>query len=116
MLYHLVTAYGGFKNHKLIDFFVRHANTVINRCHEKVNYWLTFNEIHNQMNTEFFLFPYTNSGLLFESEDNRQEIIYQALHNELVASAKFKRFEKEKYPPLQVRCLIAWNPIYPYSC
>lgn len=116
MPYNLVTAYGGFKNRKLIDLFVRYAKTVINRYHEKVNYWLTFNEINNQINSESFLFPYTNSGLLFESEDNRQEIIYQALHHELVASAKIKRFVKEKYPLLQVGCMIAWNPIYPYSC
>lgn len=116
MPYHLVTAYGGFKNRKLIDLFVHYAKTVINRYHEKVNYWLTFNEINNQMNTKSFLFSYTNSGLLFEPEDNRQEIMYQALHHELVASARVKKFVKENYPSLQVGCMIAWSPVYPYSC
>lgn len=116
MPYYLVTQYGGFKNRKLIDFFVHYAEVVIQRYHEKVKYWLTFNEINNQMNTDSFLFPYTNSGLLFEPGDNRQEIMYQALHHELVASARVKQFVKANYPSLQVGCMIAWSPIYPKSC
>ena len=44
--FHLVKEYGGFTNRKVIDFFVRYAETVFNRYKDKVKYWLTFNEIN----------------------------------------------------------------------
>lgn len=44
MPYHLVTKYGGWRNRKLIDFFIRFASTVFTRYKEKVKYWMTFNE------------------------------------------------------------------------
>ena len=46
MPYHLVTEYGGWKNRKLIDFFVRFAEVVFKRYKDKVKYWMTFNEIN----------------------------------------------------------------------
>lgn len=46
--YHLYTEYGGFRNKKLIDFFVKYADVVMNRYKDKVTYWMTFNEINNQ--------------------------------------------------------------------
>ena len=49
MPYHLVKEYGGWRNRKLIDFFVRFAKTVMERYKDKVKYWMTFNEINNQM-------------------------------------------------------------------
>ena len=116
MPYHLVVKYGGFKNRKLIDFFVKFAKTVIARYHKKVKYWLTFNEINNQMNTDNFLFPFTNSGLLFSEKDNKKEQMFQALHHELVASARVKKFAQKNYPDLMIGCMIAWSPIYPNSC
>lgn len=116
MPYHLVIEYGGFRNRKVVDFFVHYAKTVIERYQDKVKYWLTFNEINNQMNTEKFLFPYTNSGILFEEGDNREEVIYQAIHHEFVSSARVKCYAHQLNPRLQVGCMIAWNTIYPYSC
>ena len=47
MPYHLVTKYGGWRNRKLIDFFIHFASTVFTRYKEKVKYWMTFNEINN---------------------------------------------------------------------
>ena len=45
---HLVQEYGGWRNRKLIDFFVRFAVTCFERYKDKVKYWMTFNEINNQ--------------------------------------------------------------------
>ena len=39
---HLITEYGGWKNRKVIDCFVRYTETVFNRYKDKVKYWLTF--------------------------------------------------------------------------
>ena len=41
MPYHLVTEYGGWRNRKLIDFFVRFAKVVFTRYQHKVKYWMT---------------------------------------------------------------------------
>ena len=43
MPYALVKKYGGWRNRKLIDCFVRFAVTVMERYKNKVTYWMTFN-------------------------------------------------------------------------
>ena len=87
MPYHLVKAYGGWKNRKVIDFFVKYAETVMKRYRDKVKYWMTFNEINNQKNYKYPSFGYTCSGVIFAQEENPEECMYQVVHHELVASA-----------------------------
>jgi 6-phospho-beta-glucosidase len=116
MPYHLVTEYGGFRNRKLIDFFVRFAETVMTRYKDKVKYWMTFNEINNQTNFDRDFAPFTNSGLLFKAGENREEIMYQAAHYELVASAKVVALGHKINPDFQIGCMIAMTPIYPSTC
>ncbi len=72
---------------KLIDFFVRFAEVVFKRYKDKVKYWMTFNEINNQANYQEDFAPFTNSGIVYKEGDNREAIMYQAAHYELVASA-----------------------------
>ncbi|CCK19801.1 6-phospho-beta-glucosidase [Lactococcus raffinolactis 4877] len=88
MPYHLVTEYGGWRNRQPIDFFVRFAETVFKRYKNKVKYWMTFNEINNQANYAEDFAPFTNSGLKFTDDEDREPVMYQAAHYELVASAK----------------------------
>lgn len=116
MPYHLVKEYGGFANRKVIAFFVRYAKAVITRFQHKVKYWMTFNEINNQADAQMDLFPFTCSGILFKDTDNREQIMYQAVHYELVASAEVVKFAKELNPQLQMGCMLAMVPIYPFSC
>ncbi len=114
--YHLVTEYGGFANRKLIDFFVRFAEVCFKRYQGKVKYWMTFNEINNQANYSEPFFAFTNSGLLFKEGDDREKIMYQAAHYELVASAKAVQIGKAIDPDFQIGCMIAMCPIYPATC
>ena len=86
--YHLVTEYGGFRNRKVIDFFVRFATVCFERYKDKVKYWMTFNEINNQANFDEDFAPFTNSGVKYQPGENREQIMYQAVHYELVASAQ----------------------------
>lgn len=65
MPYHLAKEYGGFTNRKTIDFFFNFAKTCFKRYKHKVKYWMTFNEINNQMNYKNDLFGWTNSGAHF---------------------------------------------------
>lgn len=114
--YNLYESYGGFKNKAVINFFAKYAETVMRRFKHKVKYWMTFNEINNQYDNFDDLHAWTNSAILFEENDNKEEIIIQASINELVASAKAVQIGKSINPDFKIGCMMAYVPIYPYSC
>ncbi|MBO0413808.1 6-phospho-beta-glucosidase [Enterococcus hulanensis] len=116
MPYHLVTEYGGWRSRKMVEFFARFAEVCFTRYKDKVKYWMTFNEINNQANYKEDFAPFTNSGLKFEAGDDREKIMYQAAHYELVASAKAIEIGHKINPDFEIGCMIAMVPIYPYSC
>lgn len=116
MPYHLVKEYGGWKNRKVIDFFVRYAETVMTRYQHKVKYWMTFNEINNQKNYAYPLFGYTCSGVIFNEYENPEECMLQVVHHELVASALVVKKGHDINPDFQIGCMVACVPLYPYSC
>ncbi|MEE0966810.1 MAG: 6-phospho-beta-glucosidase [Bacilli bacterium] len=116
MPYHLVKEYGGFRNRKCIDFFVKYAEVCFKRYNGKVKYWMTFNEINNQANYQEDFAPFTNSGLKYKEGENRELLMYQAAHYELVASAKAVKIGHEINPEYQIGCMLTMAPIYPHSC
>ena len=116
MPYHLVEKYGGWRNRKMITFFVRFAKVCFERYHNKVKYWMTFNEINNQANYESDGAVFTNSGIIFEEGEERERVVYQAAHYELVASAMAIKEGHAIDPSMMIGCMIAMTPIYPYSC
>lgn len=115
---HLVKEYGGWRNRKLIDFFVNFAEVCFRRYKDKVKYWMTFNEINNQADItdgDTFMF-FANSGILCEEGEDAEQLMYQASHYELVASAKAVARAHEINPDFMVGCMIAMCPIYPATC
>ena len=116
MPYYLAAEYGGWMNRKLVDFFVHYAVTVMKRYKNKVKYWMTFNEINNQANYQEELSIYGNSGIRYKEGDNKEEVMYQAAHYELVASALAVKAGHEINPDFQIGCMIAMCPIYPATC
>ncbi|MDR2833232.1 MAG: 6-phospho-beta-glucosidase [Streptococcaceae bacterium] len=116
MPYHLVKEYGGWTNRKLIGFFANFAQVVFERYKDKVKYWMTFNEINNQTNFQDNFAPFTNSGIIYKDGDNHEEMMYQAAHYELVASAKAVAIGHAINPDFQIGSMIAMVPLYPYSC
>lgn len=114
--YHLVEKYGGFRNRKLIDYFVRFAKVCFKRYHKKVKYWMTFNEINNQANVDSPFLMFTNSGIMFEENEDKVAVMMQAAHYELVASAKAVQIAKEIDETMQIGAMIAMCPIYPATC
>lgn len=113
---HLARHYGGFRNRKVIDFFVKFAETCFKRYKGKVKYWITFNEINNQMDTANPLFLWTNSGVLLTEDDNPREVMFQTGHHELIANALAVKKCHEICPEAKIGCMISCVPIYPYSC
>lgn len=116
MPYHLAKEYGGFMNRKTVDFFVKFAEVCFKRYKNKVKYWMTFNEINNQMNFVNDIYGWTNSGAHFGNYDNPEKAMYQCAHHTLVASAKAVKIGKEINPDFLIGNMISMVPFYPYSC
>ena len=113
---HLVTEYGGWRNRKLIEFFVRFAVTCFKRYKDKVKYWMTFNEINNQASFQEGFMLFANSGILPKEGEDPEKLMYQAAHYELVASAEAVRQGHQINPEFQIGCMIAMCPVYPANC
>ncbi|WP_281678221.1 6-phospho-beta-glucosidase [Eggerthia catenaformis] len=116
MPYYLAKEYGGFLNRKTIDFFVKFAGVCFERYKDKVKYWMTFNEINNQMNYVNDIFGWTNSGVHFGDYDDPEKAMYQCGLYELVASAKAVKAGREINPDFKIGNMIAMVPYYPFSC
>ncbi|HFH9946475.1 TPA: glycoside hydrolase family 1 protein [Streptococcus suis] len=108
---HLALEYGGWKNRKVIDFFVRYAETVFNRYKGKVKYWLTFNEINI-----LGMVGYLSGGLLFEDGKNDLEAMYQAVHHQFIASSLATKAAHEIDPENKVGCMLARMENYAATC
>ncbi|MGX9292003.1 6-phospho-beta-glucosidase BglA [Bacillus sp. A015] len=112
---HLAREYGGFRSRKVAEYFAKFAEVCFNRYKDKVTYWMTFNEINNKMDVNNPLFLWTNSGVSVKEGENAKEIMYQAGHHELLASAWAVAKGKEINPSFQIGAMVSHVPIYPYS-
>ncbi|HEL1595899.1 TPA: 6-phospho-beta-glucosidase [Streptococcus suis] len=108
---HLTLEYGGWKNRKVIEFFVRYAETVFKRYQGKVKYWLTFNEINI-----LGMVGYLSGGLLFEDGKNDLEAMYQAVHHQFIASSLATKVAHEIDPENKVGCMLARMENYAATC
>ncbi|MHC3560655.1 glycoside hydrolase family 1 protein [Streptococcus suis] len=108
---HLALEYGGWKNRKVIEFFVRYAETVFKRYQGKVKYWLTFNEINI-----LGMVGYLSGGLLFEDGKNDLEAMYQAVHHQFIASSLATKVAHEIDPENKVGCMLARMENYAATC
>ena len=113
---HIAKEYGGFRNRKVVDLFAKFAEICFTRYKDKVKYWMTFNEINNQMDTDNPLFFWTNSGVTVESGEDSKAVLYKVAHNELLASAKAVIIGRKINPEFKIGCMVSHVPIYPYSC
>lgn len=116
MPYALVEKYGGWRDRRLIDMFVKFAVTCFQRYKNKVKYWMTFNEINNQANYNSEGSIYGNSGIIYRDGECREQVMYQAAHYELVASALAIKEGRKINPDFHLGCMIAMCPIYPTTC
>ncbi|EMF48519.1 6-phospho-beta-glucosidase [Streptococcus parauberis] len=116
MPYELAKKNGGFMSRETVDAFVRFAEVCFTHYQDKVKYWMTFNEINNQMNYRNDIFGWTNSGAHFGEYENPEEAMYICGHHTLLASARAVKIGKDINPDFQIGNMIAMVPIYPYSC
>ncbi|OWR27381.1 6-phospho-beta-glucosidase [Saccharibacillus sp. O23] len=107
---HLSREYDGWVNRKLVDFYVHYATTVFKRYKDKVKYWLTFNEINSILEA-----PFMSGGISTPKKQLSKQDLYQAIHHELVASAKTVKVGHEINPDFKIGCMVLSMPIYPLT-
>ena len=105
---YLEEKFGGWKNRKLIDLYVRFAKTCFTEFKGLVKYWLTFNEINN---TIMFLDRFGQ-----KVTDTDFQNAYQTLHHQFVASAKAVQIGHEIDPENKIGCMICGITFYPMTC
>ena len=119
---HLLTEYGGWSNPKLIEFWRRYVTCVFNRYHDKVKFWLTFNEVNL-----LFRMPFVAGGVL--TIDNPKDPSnpvgsttlqdqWDAYHNLCVANAMTVKIGHEVDETLKVGCMLTCSGVasYPHNC
>lgn len=107
---HLITAYGGWRNRLMIEFYKRLVTTLFTRYKGLVEYWLTFNEINMILHL-----PFMGAGLIFEEGEDQTQTKYISAHHELVASAWAAKIAHEIDPDNKIGCMVAAGEFYPYS-
>ncbi len=107
---HLAEQYGGWTNRELIGFYERYARTLFERYGSRVKYWLTFNEINSLLHA-----PFMSGGIPIPEGGVPEGELYQAMHHELVASARATRIAREVAPEAKVGCMVLSMPVYPLT-
>lgn len=107
--------YGGWSNRFMISCYLKYCRTIFERYREKVKYWLTFNEI-NILRVPFGILTSGGININSFSPDNTEELRFQALHHQFVASAEAVTLAKQINPHFQIGCMIAAMIQYPLTC
>lgn len=102
--------YGGWKNRKLIDFFLTYCETVFTRYKGKVKMWLTFNEINIIKTYSFF-----GAGVIIDKDEEGKEeqVNFQAAHHQFVASALATKLGHQIDSENRVGAMLAAGSVYP---
>ncbi|MCD8121643.1 MAG: 6-phospho-beta-glucosidase [Clostridiales bacterium] len=107
----LIKKYGGWKDRRMIEAYLKLCRVLFDRFGKKVKYWITFNEINMLLHM-----PFMGAGIYFEEGEDPEQVKYQAAHHELVASAMAVRLAHEMMPGSMIGCMLAAGNYYPYSC
>ncbi len=107
---HLAETYDGWADRRLIGFYERYARTLFERFGSRVTYWLTFNEINSLLHA-----PFMSGGINTPKDELSDQTLYQAMHHELVASARATRIAREVAPNAQIGCMVLSMPTYPLT-
>ena len=108
----IVLNYDGWYSREVIDMFTKYVTTICTRYKDKVKYWLTFNEVDSMIRH-----PYTTGGLIQDRfpGKNFEEVIFQAMHHQFVASALATKICHEIIPGSMVGCMLTKLTYYPYT-
>ena len=110
---HLVKEYGAWRNPKLIDFFLRYCEVLFKHYKGRVKYWLTHNEINALMRSGR---PWHQAGIIYQEGEDKDQVMLNASHYQLVASAKAVILGHEIDPANQIGCMLLYPLVYAATC
>lgn len=108
---HLVTEYGGFGNKKMIEFFTRYAQVLLERYKGRVKYWIVCNQVNLVPTVQF-----GSLGIYDGQSENMEELMYRAVHNQFIAGAKVVEIAKKIDPGAMMGTMVADGTFYPATC
>lgn len=109
----LVNKYRGWYGREAIDLFVKYAQVCFERFGKYVKYWLTFNEVDAMLRH-----PVTSGGLIEDQFNDVpfEQAMYQAMHHQMIASAKSVILCHEMNPDAVIGCMMTKLCFYPFTC
>jgi len=109
--YGLAEKIGSWKSREMIDHYLRFCRIIFERYKNKVKYWMTFNEIN-----VIILNPAMAVGIRVGDGEDFNQVVYQAAHHMLVASAKAVRLGHEINPGFQIGMMMLYPTFYGETC
>ena len=117
--YSLVKKYNAWADRRCIDFFLTYSTFCLDRWHDKVKYWLTFNEVNTGM-------PFMNNALSTSlvqgytgttaNAPRDAKACFNALHHQFLAGAKTVKYAHDHYPEVMMGNMTAFLTTYPLTC
>ena len=109
---HLVLNYDAWYDRRVINMYEMFATTIIDHLSEYVKFWIPFNEIDSIVRH-----PFASAGLVKDrfEERNFEEVIYQSMHHQFIASSLIVKYCHKHYPDMQVGSMITKTTVYPYN-
>ena len=112
--YHLALQ-RGWSNREMITHYLKYCKTLFDRYKNTVKYWITFNEI-NCLLVPYGVMTAGGINLSFTDSRNTEQLRFQALHHQFVASAKAVQLAHSINPEFKIGCMIATMLNYPLTC
>ena len=105
----------GWTDRAMIRHYLRFCETIFRRYQGKVRYWMTFNEINCAL-VPFGIMTACGVKMEFFAPENTEQLRYQALHHQFVASALAVQMARSINPSYRLGCMIAAMVNYPLTC
>ena len=117
----LANKYAGWTNRKLINFYLKFAESLFIRWKYKVKYWVTINEVN--VLGGYWTLGLASDNVRTEGSFNQGETPsadagakFQSIHHLLVASALANSMARKINPDFMLGAMLALSGIYPATC
>ena len=106
----LAEKYNGWTSRCMIDLYLKYCGVLFRRFAGRVKYWITFNEINSIVHQ-----PFMSGAIATPKEELSKQDLYQAIHHELVASARAVALAHDIDSDMRVGSMILGVTVYPLT-